>query len=66
MKKLTEEDLQDLNGAYSRNQALCDVGMGASAYFLGFAVSAAFGPVGLAVYSVAAAVGSGWVCSHAY
>jgi len=34
--------------------------------FLGFAVSAAFGPIGIAVYTIGAAVGSDWVCSHAY
>lgn len=40
--------------------------MAAASAFLGFAVSAAFGPIGVAVYTIGAAVGSDWVCSHAY
>ena len=67
MRKLTEEDLEEMNGAFSvtLTQALCAGGMAAATHYLGFAVGAAFGPVGLVVYEIGAAVGSTYVCSEA-
>lgn len=64
MKKLTEKELENVSGSYSAKNAACAVGMGGATFFLGFAVSAAFGPIGLGVYSVGSWIASDYICSQ--